>query len=312
MLYFKTSVFFILTVITISCAKPNNTLRIALNPWPGYELLYLAEQQGFFADQELDIKLIQIASLSDGLHAFNAGYVDGMASTSIEVLQAATLGDRTLAPVLVTDYSNGGDIIVAHPTIKAVQQLKQKRIGLELNSLGIYVLSLALAQVELSLQDVTLVNVEQLDGERALAEGTIDAFVTYPPISINLTSHYNTLFTSKETPKKILDMVSIDPNKIGNLTDFKQKLHLAWQQTLDYTQQNKKAAYGLMANRENISLADFQHTIENDLKLLTGAEQAKVLLQLDKHFNQMCAILSRQGNQSIDCDIAIQNIELTE
>jgi ABC-type nitrate/sulfonate/bicarbonate transport system substrate-binding protein len=35
-------------------AKPVKVIRIGINPWPGFEFLYLAEQKGFFKEESLN------------------------------------------------------------------------------------------------------------------------------------------------------------------------------------------------------------------------------------------------------------------
>ncbi|WP_159084273.1 ABC transporter substrate-binding protein [Saccharobesus litoralis] len=299
----------LLSMLLSACSQAPQSIRIAINPWPGYEFIYLAEQQGYFKQQGLNIELVQIASLADGLRAFKAGQVDGMASTTVEVVHAAASSHRQITPILVADASFGGDIIVAQSDIKHVRELTGKRVGLELNSLGVLVLSLALAQHDLSLHDVQLINIEQLDGEQALDNKHIDAFVTYPPIATRLTSKYNTIFTSKQTPNQILDVVTVDASKIPNLAEFTQKFHAAWQLALDFTLANKNVAYQIMAQRQNISIADFQQTVENDLTIYNQSQQANALALVKENINFVCLSLAESQQVNLPCSQVINNIK---
>ena len=51
----------------ISCkSDPPQTLRIAINPWPGYEVLHLAKEKGFFEHDhvifsmtDFDLKMLE-------------------------------------------------------------------------------------------------------------------------------------------------------------------------------------------------------------------------------------------------------------
>ena len=135
-------------------------VTIGINPWPGYEFLYLAEQKGFFKQVGANIKLVQLASLTDAQETYIEGHTDGMTSTLTEVVQAPFLGGKPLNVVLVTDYSNGGDVIIASKDIPDLTSLKGKTVGCEVSSLGIFILQRALKTVGLTLSDVTVVNVE--------------------------------------------------------------------------------------------------------------------------------------------------------
>lgn len=170
-----------LPIWLVGCSNPNqNLVRIAINPWPGYEFLHLAQAKGFFKQAGLNIELVEMASLADVQRVYIQGRADGLASTIIEAVHAAGNTQEPLAIVHIPDYSNGADIILAHNSIKSVKDLKGKKIGAEIGSLGMYILSLALDKNGLKLSDVEILNVEQLAGEQAMLNREIDAFVSYP------------------------------------------------------------------------------------------------------------------------------------
>ena len=153
-----------------SCARQNSSeaVRIAINPWPGYEFLYLADQKGFFEAEGLNVELLELASLADVKRVFEQERADGMASTAIEAVQVATSSTKDITIVLVPDYSNGGDIIVARDPITKLEELKGKKVGVEIGLLGTYILSRAMETAGLKADDVIEINVEQLSAEEAL------------------------------------------------------------------------------------------------------------------------------------------------
>ena len=257
--------------------KSQDLVTIAINPWPGYEFLYLAEELGYFKKLGAPIKLVQVSSLSDAQRAYVNGRVNGFTSTLIEAVQAEPLGGSRLKVVMIPDYSNGGDVIMARSNIESVSDLKGKRVGCEVTSLGIYVLQRALSKAGLTLADVEIHNVEQLAGERELLADNIDAFVTYPPVSINIAKHgqFNKIFSTAEIPKEIIDTVSLSEETLKKHPDIVEKLFEAWQLALDYTEENSAKAYVIMANRERISTTEFAETL-NDVTILSANEQKKL------------------------------------
>jgi NitT/TauT family transport system substrate-binding protein len=254
-------------------------VRIATNLWPGYEPLHLAEQLGYFQDAGLNVRLVQMNSLADAYRAYQNNQVDGFTGTLVEVTQALLQDAPPLQMVLATDYSNGGDVIIAGPGVADLASLRGKKVGCEVNSLGLMVLQQALAKAGLQVADVTLVNTEQLEGAEALARGDIDAFVTYPPHSVNLLSQprHQVVFSSREIPGGILDGVMMRRDLVEKDRQLVSRLHSIWQRAYDYTQQHPDDAFQRMASRQQITPQAFKALYLEDLHIYTAAESQELL-----------------------------------
>lgn len=289
----------LLVLMLTGCdAPPQKKLQIALNPWPGYEFLYLAEYLGYFDDYDVPAELVQLSSLADVQRAYLNGRVDGIASTLIEVVQINELTDDSLQVLLAADYSDGSDVLVAEQSVTEIQQLKGKIIGCEMASLGIYLLYRALEHADMTLDDVTLRNVEQLSGAEALAQGEISALVSYPPTASRFTdtSEYRVLYHSGSIPYEILDVVSVNKAVLADYPDLQQQLMLVWQKALDYTAEHPQAAYEIMARRENITVEEFVAALEG-IKVLSLEEQPRVLepARLEQAIATVRSILFQTG-----------------
>ena len=281
------------------------TINIAVNPWPGYEFLYLAEKKGFYQKVGLNVKLLQLVSLADAQRAYLNNQVDGLASTLIEAVQIQPLGGKPLKIVMVPDYSNGGDIIIANRSVTDLTQIKGKVVGAEVSSLGIFVLERALNKMALSLSDITLVNIEQVQGEQALLDGRIDAFVTYPPFSVAILKHerFHKVFGSEQIPREIIDTVSLSQETIKRVPGVVEKLRKAWQMSVDYAKANKDEAYQFMAEREGISKEEFEDVL-SDLIVLSESEQKELFESSDvlqKSVASVCETLVYVKSIETDC-----------
>ena len=291
-----------------ACSKKNiEPVEIGINPWPGYEFLYLAEQKGFFEKVGLNARLIQLGSLSDSQRSYINGFTDGMASTVIEAVQAEVHGGKTLKIVMVSDYSNGGDMIVARKEFKDMHALKGKTIGCEVSSLGVFILQRALAKAGMNLSDVKLVNIEQTYAEKSMQDKQIDAVVTYPPVATNLlkSGRYHKVFTSLEIPKEIVDIISISQEALDNNPDFVSKLHDVWQMGLDYYRSNPEDSLQIMSTREGVSPTDFKAAL-TDLKLIDKKAQRQLFDDtsfLENNVKQVCGTLVHVEAISTDCDL---------
>src|ERR1035437_4801547 len=151
------------------------SLRVGINSWPGYEFLYLAQEKGFYREEGLEVRLVEFNSLSDTRRAYERGQINVLTSTVIEVLQARDNSPRSPQIVRVVDYSNGADVILARPGLTNSASLRAAGGGLELASLGVYVLARGLERSGLSLADVKMVPVNQLSMEDGYRRGELDA-----------------------------------------------------------------------------------------------------------------------------------------
>lgn len=297
----------VLSLASSGCSRPEQQeLSIALNPWPGHELLYLAKELGYFRELGLDVRLVELHSLSDSQRAYMSGQVDGLTSTLVEAVLIQVDSAYPLQVVLPTDYSNGGDVILAQAAITSLEGLKGKRVGCEANSLGIHVLHHALHRAGLSLDDVEVVNVGQAQGREELALGVLDALVTYPPTSIEglKVEGVRKLFTSREVPEEILDVLSIKQSVLERYPALPQQLLTAWQRAYEYTEQNPKQAFAIMAEREQISVEEFEHMYNNEIHVFDKDGALNILRDWSSLTNKLmetCEVLKEINQHNSNC-----------
>lgn len=263
-------------LLLAACSEPKPPLRIAINPWPGYEFLYLAEQQQLFKAEGVDVKILQFDSLNDARRAYERGQADGFGGTLVEVLVAREQSQRHPQVVHVADYSNGGDMLIAKPGIDNVRQLVGLRVAVEPGTLNTLILARALEQQGLDLAQVTLTSVPQGQMLEALQQGRVDAVVSYPPFSLEILKQpqFQKIFSTREIPGEIIDIVAVDASVLAKRKADVQAMLRGLEAAHHYTRQNPQQAYAIMAARERISPDDFRAAVENDLKLLRAADQA--------------------------------------
>src|SRR5262249_60802320 len=118
---------------------------------------------------------------SDARRAYERGQIDGMASTLVELLQARDHSPRSPQAVLVIDSSHGADALVAAPAVRDIAALRGRSVAIEPGSIGVFLLGRALESASASLDDVTLVPMDQQRMPAALARHQVDAAVCSPP-----------------------------------------------------------------------------------------------------------------------------------
>ena len=269
------------TLLLSSCSKtPPPALRIGINAWPGYEYLTLAAQLGYYRDEGLEVKLIPFQTLADGRRAFEKGHIDIMAGTLMELYTAREIEGINPVVFMVTDFSNGGDMLLAHKDIVDVAGLKGKRLGLESGSIDVLTAANALASAQLSFNDVTLVSLPQPNNVKALLAGDIDAAQTYPPFATEALANPNIirLFDTSQTPGDIIDLIFAHRAILMSRGSDLAKVARAFERAVQYQKSHSEDAIARMAKREGLTPAEFLDALSG-LQIISQQEQANYLQQ---------------------------------
>ncbi len=241
-------------------SKKSSPLTIGMCPWPGYEPIPMAENLGFFKHP---IKIIRYSSPHEAYKAFKNGALDVVALTVDELLK---LGDSGMSPkvFLITDISKGADALVVHPTIRKLEELQGKRIGLESSVLAQYFLQRILDHSKgLKRDDVRLKTFDIVKQHQAYIKGEADAFITFEPArSALIASGAKVLFDSSMIPNEILDVVATRQEVIDHRTKDIKMFIQGWYKAMDYIQKYPDKAYAHMGKIESISKETFENSLE--------------------------------------------------
>ena len=116
------------------------------------------------------------------MDAYAAGQLDAVCMTNGDTLVTGASG-RVAQMILINDFSNGNDMIVARPGLTEVAGLKAKQVGVEIGFVSHLLLLRALESAGLTEDDVNLVNVKTNETPVVLASGQVDAIVAWQPNS---------------------------------------------------------------------------------------------------------------------------------
>ena len=182
-------------------------LRVGWHPWPGYFPIVIADELDLFSKHGVNVEVIFYEGNSFSHPKLQAGELDAATGTLTDALLMDGQQPGNVRVVLTADYSYGGDVIVATPDIATVADLRGKSIGTNLGSFSeLFVLEMLRAN-DLTLDDVTLVNVEARDVPGTMPQ-TIQAGHTWEPqTSEALAKGYHIIFSSAHTPGLIPDLV---------------------------------------------------------------------------------------------------------
>src|SRR5260370_40559092 len=91
-------------------------LTIGYSDWPGWVAWQVAIDKGWLKEAGVDASF-EWFDYSASMDAFTAGKIDGVLVTNGDALVTGAGGGKSVM-IMLTDYSNGNDMIVAKPDFK--------------------------------------------------------------------------------------------------------------------------------------------------------------------------------------------------
>jgi len=258
---------FLILIITLSvlsgCAPAKPPIKIAISAWAGVEPAELAAQLGFYEKRGVKVELKRFSTYSDSIDALRDGKTDAGMHTLDDTIRNISSG-RDVRVVLLTDYSNGADGIVVRPGIKTLDDLKGKKIGAEIGTVGHFSLLKILNIVGLTPKDVTIVSIPAWEIQQNMINGAIDAGVTWEPFLSDTANKINgnILITSRDYPETIITTMTFDNDVIRQRPDDVQKITAAFFDAVEYMKNNPDDAYMRMGKAEGISADEFKATTQ--------------------------------------------------
>ena len=240
-------------------------LKIAYSDWPGWVAWEVAIQKGFFKEAGVDVEFVWMEYLPS-MEALSAGKVDAVTCTNGDAMVTGATGKPSTCIVL-TDFSNGNDMIVGRPGIESFKDLKGKKVGLELNLVEHLLFLRGLEANGMTEEDVTLTNIPTNETPQALAAGGIDAVGAWYPIAgqaIKQVPGAKPLFTSADAKGLIYDGVFVARDSLASRRDEWKKVVGVWFKTVTFINDPKTRdeAVKIMADRVQVEPKDYEPNLK--------------------------------------------------
>lgn len=189
------------------CANAEMPLRVAVNGWIGYASLFLAQEQGHAP--EAVVRLVEFPSNTASVMALLNHDVAAAALTLDELLQARE-GGLNIRAAMVFDESCGADVVMAHPRVATLADLRGKRIGVESTAVGALMLSRLLDAAGLPATALVKVPLTADRHVAAYTSGAVDAVITFEPMASRLQQQgAHRLLDSSRFPGLIVDVLAV-------------------------------------------------------------------------------------------------------
>jgi len=182
-------------------------LVVAVGTRMGSEALVFAlSQDGPIPASKL--RLVEMVGVTALARALENEVVDAAILSLDEALQMGD-GGQPVRIVLLLEQSRGADVLLAQSRFTRIEELRGRRIGVELRSAGHYLLHKALKSVEMDLRDVELIPLTAREVPNAL-DSQVDALVvTEPDLRHVATEKSVRLFDSSALQQPIIRVLAI-------------------------------------------------------------------------------------------------------
>lgn len=155
-------------------------VTIGMSGWTGFGPLTLAKEAGLFEEAGVDVEIKKIPQKDRHL-AIASGDIQ-CAATTVETFMIWNANGVPIKQLFQLDMSHGADGMATRNDIETIADLKGKTVAASAPGTSPYfVLAWMLNENGLSLDDVTVVNLEPSAAAQSFIAGQNDAAMTYEP-----------------------------------------------------------------------------------------------------------------------------------
>lgn len=244
-------------LLTTACAgsadpaasdSQTTTVGMAVQPWLGYGPWYIAEENGYFADQGVDVEITNFMNDADMTAAFASGRVQVANAASHSALQLIEQG-LDVSIVLLLDASLQADAVLSDGSVSSVADLKGKSVAFEEGSVSNLLLGYALQENGLTLDDITPVPMDPSEAATALLGGSVPVAVTYEPYisEARKAGTFKKIFTASENEGLISDVLVVDNSFLKSNPEAVQHIVDAWGPSVDFLMSDPDAGRSIIA-----------------------------------------------------------------
>lgn len=277
-------------------------LKIAYSDWPGWVAWEIAIQKGWFKEAGVDVEF-KWFDYVPSMEAFSAGKVDAVSMTNGDALVTGATGGKSVS-IIVNDYSDGNDMIVAKPGINSVKELKGKTVGVEVGFVDHLLLLHALKAANLKESDIKLKNVKTDETPQALKSGDVDAVGCWQPSSgaaLKEVPGSKAIFTSKDVPGLIYDMLAVSPKSLAEHRAEWVKVAKVWDRVAKFVNDEKNLDEAAKIMSARVGLTPDQYKAIMKGTHIMGLEEGK------KHWGRADGLASIYGSNKIVDEFNVKN-----
>ncbi|MEG5061927.1 ABC transporter substrate-binding protein [Microcoleus sp. A2-C5] len=252
------SIFLIICCLLFACHHPRPIelkrppLKVGFTIFVGYNPVIIAKKKGFFKAQGVDVEIIYTNYSQLQQADFSAGKYDG-GGFALGGFMSLSATNPDIQAVMVVDETTGADVVVAQSQIKTIADLKGKKVSANLGAFSEVFVTEMLRTANLTNEDVNLVKFDAYEFPQRFKSNEMQAGHTWEPFlseAIKLGGHI--LFSSKQTPGLILDVVAFRGEAIRERPEDIRAFIRGWLQAVNYWEANVEEGNAIISKELNI------------------------------------------------------------
>lgn len=276
--------------------QTNETLRLAIDLWPGYLPGVLADELGWLSPEHIQLKVFYPGDTDKMLADFTAGRYDVMGA-SLGDLITITRGHLAVKVITITDQSAGGDMVLARPGLK-LRPDGRYTIGTNLGGFGEVFLQEFIRRHHLESAHWSWVNADAAEVPSLLGAGKLDVGHTWDPYASRaVAAGAQRLFTSLETPGLVSDVLVATNATIQRRSRLLKRFLRFWFQALDWWLAHPEDARKLLARRVNM---EPDRISLQGLRLIDLARNRQLMIGADGKGPGLTPIIQRYSDYFVD------------
>ncbi|MBC7979476.1 MAG: ABC transporter substrate-binding protein [Armatimonadetes bacterium] len=258
-------------------------LKVGYSDWPGWVAWEIAIKKGWFKEAGVEVEFVWMDYLAS-MEAYGAGKLDAVCMTNGDALVTGATAKPSVA-ILINDYSNGNDMLVAGKDIADVKALKGKKVALEEGFVPHLLTLKALESNGMKESDIEIVNTPTSETPQVLKTGDVAAICAWQPNSgaaLKEVPGSKAIFSSKDAPGLIYDCLAVTPESLESKKADWVKIATVWYKIVDYLKDegNQEEALEILAARVKVKPDEYEPFLEGTY-ILTLEEAGKVWEKAD-------------------------------
>jgi len=257
-------------------------LLIKTDPWPPFNILYVAQEKGIFDKNGVQVELDIQDYGADSMAVYSKENFDGIMHAYTDIFTMNAIYDPS-SVVYAIDFSIEGDFIISN--LDSIEKLKGKKIGvIEMYGFSYFFILKALQSVGLDENDVQLVTVPIDDMLSAIKSGEIDAGHSWNTAD-RLDPDVNVIAYAGDYSGIITDVISFKHSTIEQNPRAVESLVRAYAETIGYCKINELECARIISEKigwsEEEILLTFDSVqmlnLEDNLEIMTNFENPQSL-----------------------------------
>lgn len=272
-----------MALVAANALSAKEPLKIGYSDWPGWVAWQIGIEKGWFEEEGVAVNF-QWMDYVASMDAYAAGLLDGVTMTNGDALVTGGTGKPSVG-IIINDYSNGNDMIVAAPGIDTLADLKGKKIGLE-EGFVIHLLLIKGAEMAgIDPSEFEIINTATDKTPSVFQTGAVSAIGAWQPNSgeaLKAVANSKPVLTSADVPGIIYDLLCVDPETLDTRRDDWMKVVKVWYRIVDYLkeEENIDEALSILAKRVSISPEEYEPLFQGTY-IMTLDEALKVWEKAD-------------------------------